>query len=321
VSKALPLGAVALLALAGMAQARKPVPQQHELRLDVDISIENEANTAIVDFQYIFTPKSLNRFDEVVPALRRYVRHPSALWLRATRFGSSLDATTSAKVGGIGQLLDGKFFTLAEVGIEYDDVLYDLAEDSYLAMPFTLELGGRPAELISLGAYYRGRPILAAYEGDTPNKVLRSGNEHSVGGLLSFATPDDRLFVSLGAGYHLADWEFTGFHAGTMTVRGLQAMLSASFQTSEATSVRLNVVGARENWVNERVGDEDVIFVGPDLDRDVWSVRGELEMMYWYQGRIGLRVGLGGGYEGEKPIFRPRERGQFRLGFGIVTRY
>src|SRR5262245_58375258 len=83
------------------AAAREAEPQKHEVRLDLDVGVEKEANSAFFDAQYTFTPASINRTDDVVPILRRYVRHPSALWVRARRLGYTRESVTGGDLGGI----------------------------------------------------------------------------------------------------------------------------------------------------------------------------------------------------------------------------
>src|SRR5687767_13320637 len=112
--RSLAFAAVCLLAVP--AAAREAEPQAHEVRVDLDIAVERQANSASFDAQYTFTPSALNRTDDVVPILRRFVRHPSALWGRVRRLGYTRESVTGGDVGGILQL--GPGYASGEVGLE-----------------------------------------------------------------------------------------------------------------------------------------------------------------------------------------------------------
>jgi hypothetical protein len=315
--------AVLLLLLSSAAareREREPDPQRHELRLDLDISVANLANSALFDGQYTFTPGALNRHDEVVPALRRFVRHPSTLWLRVMRDGSSIDTRTGLHAGASGELLGGRLFGALEAGVERDEVNYDPRECGYDAAPFALEAGGRPAPLVALGAFYRGRPTIGATECDPPN-AERSGWEHELGGTFGVATSEDRLFVQLHGGYHVADWTFARSNPGTLTVSGARGGVRLLLQSSARLSWLFQATVSRETWDDRRPFDDIEEEVPKPLERDVVDAVADLGITYWHQGRLGFRFSVGGGYDGEKPIYNGKDRGVIRFGFGVVSRY
>src|SRR6188474_2578662 len=113
------VAAALLLALSTPAAARVADPQAHEVKLDLDISVESLANAALIDARYIFTPARIDRNDEVVPTLRRFVRHPSNVYVRALRDGYTREPRTG--IFGGGRLDLGSFDVGGEVGAEYDE--------------------------------------------------------------------------------------------------------------------------------------------------------------------------------------------------------
>src|SRR5688572_12106414 len=136
------LVAAALLLLTVPAAAREAEPQLHEVRIDLDIGVERAANSAYFDAQYTFTPGSINRTDDVVAILRRFVRHPSSLWARIIRHGYTRESVTGGRLGGILNL--GPAYASAEAGLEHDLVDFDPLEHAYWAVPLTVEAGLRP---------------------------------------------------------------------------------------------------------------------------------------------------------------------------------
>jgi hypothetical protein len=315
--------ALALCCLApSVAAAIEPEPQQHEVRLDIDLQSERGASGAFVDAQYTWTPGALNRVDEVVPILRRFIRHKTALWVGIGRNGNTREQVTGARAGGIVQVLDGRLYTSGEVGIEYDVLSYDRNEHAYWAAPVMVEVGARPLHLLSIGGFYAARPVVAASPSESvQTQAERSGREHRFGATLTGATPSDRIFATLSGWLVRSDWEFTGFHPGDLTVRGVGASLRIAFQLSSSFTLQLRGQLRRENWVNARAGDEMVNFVGVDLDRDVLFAHGDAEVIYWHRGRHGFRFGLGGGYDGRPPLVNSRETALFRIGLGLITRF
>lgn len=331
-SRLLPAAAIALAcALATPAAAqRTPEPQAHEVRLDVDISVEREANGANIEGTYTFTPSKINRVDEVVPILRRFVRHPSAIWVRLLRNGYSREPVTGASAGGILQL--GPLYVSGGAGIEQDVVDYDPLEEAYWAVPFFGELGFRPMEGLSIGAFYAGRAVI----GNSLDDVLlvqakRSGLESRIGGRVAFATPNDRIYATLSGWGRIVDWDFTGecvsvsvscasaAHEGEMTIRGFGAEGRVWFQLTSSFTLGLRVEIANDRWVNDRLDFDDVI--GVETERTVFGIRGGAEVVYWHKGRYGFRFGLGGGFEGAPPVANNRETGIVQVGLGVITRF
>lgn len=326
----LPLPVAGLLVAAGAADAKEPDPKLHEVKAQVDIAAANQANWSLVDVQYTLSFGGIDRNDAVAPELRRFVRHPSAVWARFRRLGSTLDKRTGIGLGGVLYLLDGRLYGAGEVGIELDTVEYDPFEDGYFAAPFRLEIGGRPMELLSIGAVYEGRPVLESTDDPDlpPNAIAyRDGGEHFVGAALAFSLPTDRLYAVAQAGYWLADWTFENFHAGSIGAQGVRADVLVSLQSSRSTSWQFRLKLAREAWDNERQGDEGANYVGGRLERTVYGAEGEIALLYWFEGRHAFRVGLGGGYRGAEPIYYAQvndvgqDLGFGKLLLGIVSRY
>lgn len=316
------------------AAQRTPEPQAHEVRLDVDISVEKEANGAFIEGQYTFTPAKINRVDEVVAILRRFVRHPSSFWLRIVRFGYTREPVTGAAAGGVVQL--GPAYVAGDVGIEYNVVDYDPTEYAYWAVPFTLEAGFRPMDTLSVGAFYSGRTIVGtSLDSFQVNQATRGGLDQRIGARVSIATPNDRVYAIVSGWAHLADWTFTGSctgssspatcsavtHEGDVTIRGFGASGRVMFQLTSSFTFALRLEFTRDSWVNERLGDDAANRVGVEVDRDVNGVRGGAEIAYWHKGRYGFRFGLGGGYQGAPPTVNNRETGIIQIGLGVITRF
>jgi hypothetical protein len=298
--------------------------QYHEISAMADISIESGANTSTVDLQYILTPGGIDRQDEVIPALRRFVRHPSALYVQLHRRGASaLTTDTSFAVGGVLHLFDGVIYGKGEIGINRTLVAYDeTREDRYDTVPFTLEVGGRPIPLLSLGAFYSGAPIIGSKPNDgalAADKITRDGNDHTIGGVVEFATPDDRLHVKVTGSFHIIDWTFTGPQPGDITVRGPGVTLKLVYQLSAELGIGLFGSFKREHWVDSRAGDEDII--GRDLDRQVKTLDVEGELVYWYRARFGFRFFVGGGFADAPPLLGQIYTGFGKFGGGIITRF
>src|SRR5262249_38670336 len=164
--------------------------QYHEVSADADVSIESGTNTSTAALQYTLTPEGIDRQDEVIPSLRRFVRHPSSAFVRIFRKGSvSIESRTGVALGGGRHLFDRAFYAGGDIGLQRNDVLFDDfmgGEGHYDILPFHLELGGRPVPLLSLGAYYFGEPIIGAQSGtDAPvNQITRSGGGKTLGGVV-----------------------------------------------------------------------------------------------------------------------------------------
>jgi hypothetical protein len=313
--------ALASGALPALAQSREPEPQAHEVSLSLDISVESEANAALVEAQYTYTPSKINRVDEVVPILRRFVRHPSAVWLRILRFGYTREPVTGGSVGGVLHL--GPAYVGGDVGVQHDVVDYDRFEHAYWAAPFSLEAGLRPMEGLSVGAFYSARPVISTVLDDRLgfNQAERDGNDQRIGGRLAYSTPTDRVYATLSGWGHIADWTFSGFHPGDVTIRGIGAAARVAFQITSGFSISLRGEIARDHWDNQREDDDSDDFVGVDVDREVVGVRGGVDVDYWHRGRYAFRFGLGGGFEGAPPTVNNRETGVIQIGLGVITRF
>jgi hypothetical protein len=317
--------AAAALAVAiapGQAHARrkKSILQPHEIRLDFDIGVANQANVSFFDARYLWTPSPLESEDLAVPAVRRFVRHPTEIYFNARREGSTLDTRTGAFAGATVHVLDGLLYLRGEGGLEIDDVRYDGTEGGYYAAPYHLELGGRPIPLLSVGAYFRGRPIIDYYRSDAPVTSNRDGGETEYGGVLAFATPDDRLLGSVSFGRHRADWSFTSFSPGEMDVEGYRGTASFTWQANPNFSWIFRAAAGRETWDNRRTGI-GALGINPPFARLVWNAQADVGILYWHEQRYGFRFSLGGAYDGEKPILNGEQRGYFRFGFGVVLRF
>jgi hypothetical protein len=312
-----------LLLFASTARAERSERQAHEVGADVDITLAEQSNAALIVIQYMWTPETLERYDEVVPALRRFVRHPSALVARFRHDGGTLDTRSALEGGGTLHLLEGRLYASGLGGIERDQVHYNF-EDVYWTTPFTVEAGARPLELLSAGGYYRGRPIISATAGDVAFPSFRDGMEHELGFVLQTATPGDQLLASLRGGYYLADWDYTGQNPGPLDVKGWRAQAKLSYQTSSTNSWTVNLLFRREDWDNGRLGEDFPDLVGEDVERRVTAFEGDLGFQYWFRGTLGFRVTVGGGFETEPPIyyetFRVGTRGFGRFGFGFIKR-
>lgn len=320
--------ALAVTALAHTARAdRTPVPQPHEIRADLDLAVADSANSAVVGLQYTWTPTALDRFDPVAPPLRRFVRHPNALWARLAHDGSILDTRSGVHAGGALHLFDGRLYGLAEIGAELDTVIYDTREDGYVAMPAQVEVGLRPAGMVSLGAFARVRSILdSTSDSLIVEPVTRSGEESELGGTATVLTPGDRLFLTLALARTSTAWTFTGFHAGEIDVSGLSAVLALNILATRSTSWLLRAQARREDWENDREGDSGADFVGSKTNRLVWTASADMAMIYWFQGRLGFRVAFGGGLAEAPPIYyHGQGPGRFpgfgELGLGLVSRF
>ena len=317
--------ALALILLASPVLAEEP--QYHEVTADADVSIESGANTATAGVKYTLSFGGIDRQDEVIPALRRFVRHPSAVWVRIDRRGSSaVESETSVNVGGILHLFDGALHLSGEAGVSRNDVLFDDfygGEDYYDTATYHLELGGRPLPLLSIGAFFEGEPIIGRSSGtDVASEAnTRDGGAKTIGGVVELSTPDDRLYLHLTGFYHTVDWTFSGFHPGDITIRGIGGSLQATYQLDVDAGVGLRTTMSREHWVDTRMGDNDPLWLGRNLDRQVWNVEIDAEFTFWYRSRFGFRVFLGGGYQEAPPLIAVTATGFGKFGGGITARF
>src|SRR5262249_61144385 len=106
---------MSILVLAPPAPAQEL--QYHEVSADADVSIESGTNTSTAALQYTLTPEGIDRQDEVIPSLRRFVRHPSSAFVRIFRKGSvSIESRTGVALGGGVHLVGGRFFARGGLG-------------------------------------------------------------------------------------------------------------------------------------------------------------------------------------------------------------
>jgi hypothetical protein len=322
--------AAAVLAIPLDAHARRRSnPQAHEVRVDVDISVANQANASFIDAQYsYFFPSPLQSEDEVAPALRRFVRHPSEIFVRLVRDGSTIDTRTSLAAGSMIHLVDGVFYVGAQAGVELDDVRYDPSEGTYVTAPVQVDLGGRPHPLVSIGAYGYYRPVLDSSDGGIMGlRSTRDGYELEAGGKLAISTPADEMLLQISLGYRTADFEFDGVvnggipTDGAMTIDGLRGSILLSVQASPRMSFLGRVTASREFYDNNRLNQDVYDDLEAPFEQTVYTAAADLGMQYWYQKRLAFRLTAGGGYEGEKPHVNGDQRGSFRLGFGVITRF
>lgn len=323
---------VALILVAAVPEAearrrRKNTKQSYELRVDLDIGIATEANASLFDVQLSwFMDTPLQHGDVVAPQLRRHVRNPNELYVRATREGSTLDTRTGIYLGGTANL--GPAYARGQLGLEHDDVRYDPVEGSYIATPIDLEAGVRPSSAIAIGALGRFRPTIDSSMGEmTGFQSEREGHELEAGGIISASTPNDSLFASLSVAYHRADWEFNGSIlgggtdvGGPMTASGLRGALRVSVQPRNDFSWIIRVVGSREYWDNNRA-NQDIIDFDPPYERWVYSVHAEAGFVYWHDKRMGFRVSAGGGYDSTRPHYGGQERATIHFGLGVNYRF
>ena len=324
------IAVVVLMGLAGSAVAERDrsEKQTHEWTADIDITLSQLSSSALIDIGYTWTPETLERYDEVVPALRRFVRRPSSLTAHIRHDGSPLVTRSTLEGGGTLQLLDGRAYLAGTGGIERALVNYSYDEDIYWSAPLGAEVGGRPLELLSLGVFYKLQPIFAATATDQIMvPAYRSGHEQWFGGTVTGSTPGDQLLATVRAAAYRADWDFEGFHPGPMDVRGLHAETHLSWQMSSTSSLTVDGRARRERWDNRRRDEEQATFVGPDVERRVLALQADLGFLYWFRGYLGFHVFIGGGFETEPPLYYRDEGydvgtlGYGRFGFGFVSRY
>src|SRR5262249_10715705 len=298
-----------------LAWAVDPDPQQHEIDVNLDINVEQGGNAALFDAKYTFTPSGIDRRDVLPAIVRRFERHPSALWIRAVPAGSTRETVTGLRLGGIYQPLDGALYLEGEGALERDLLGFDNpvkiqgGEYGYFAARLRAGVGFRPTELWSVGAFYEDRPVIGTDTEDNLPKSLQSerdGSEQTFGGVTTFVTPGERLMGRLEGFGYIADWTFKGFFPGDTTVHGFGADMRLSYQFTFWTSLQLHGSVTRNHWVDERAGDAaQSIVVGP-LDRQVTSAYGDIDIIYFHQGRYAFRFGLGGGYRGATPHHHTR---------------
>jgi hypothetical protein len=324
------VAAIGLWLVPALAAAAEPDPQQHEIDVSVDIGVESGANAALFDAMYIFTPAGIDRRDVLPAIVRRFERHPSAVWARIAHLGATRETVTGIRLGGIYQPFDGALYLQGEGGVERDLTNFDRpttiqgGEYGYFAARLRGEVGFRPTDLWSIGAFYEARPVIGTDTDDSLPPSLqseRSGGEHTFGATTTFVTPGERLFATVDGFGYIADWTFTGFYPGDTTIHGFGADLRMAYQLTFWTSLQLRGTITSNHWVDARAGDSGQgVIVGP-LDRQATSGGGALDLVYWHQSRFAFRFSLGGGYRGATPQHATRATGIFSLGIGTQLRF
>jgi hypothetical protein len=325
------LGAVVLVTAAAHPAAAKDVePQNNEVAVDVDASFAKAGdNDSDVSATYTWFPGALDKNDEVVPVLRRFVRQPLELGGRLIRTNdvtdtiSGLGAFAEGWLGGIG-------YGRAELGLEYDDVVNDPTDEehAFIAGNARFEAGARVLSLLQLGGFYRYRPVLITLPEPNGLEAIvqeRSGQTQEFGVAMSFATPEDRLYVQALAGLRDVDWSFSGQrYPGTITGRAVFGQARVSLQMSPEISFFARAEFHDTDWDNERLGqsgDGDMATGRPPKMTRL-DVRADAGFIYWFEGKWGFRISLGGGYYDKGPLFfQDFESGLLRVGVGFTTRY
>ena len=316
--------ATALLAVPLAASGKEPQPQNNEVSFDVDATFARaRQNSSDLRLGYTWYPGALDKNDEVVPALRRFVRQPTEIGVRLQRGGDAYDAITGFYGSALAWLPGDLVYGQVELGVEYDSVENELQriENAFVAGVARAEAGVRVIPALELGGFYRYRPVLLTFPEQTLVGVTveRSGQSQEFGGRFGVGTPDDRLLLEGTFAYRMHDWTFEGQYPGDITGRALVGALRASVQLTSATSIVLRGEVESTDWVNHRAGQDDV--TGRGTEGNVLGVRVDVGYLYWFEGRWGFRVMLGGGYIEQGPLFQSFESGLFRLGVGLTTRY
>jgi hypothetical protein len=321
---------IAVGLLAADASAKEKELQRHEVDGDIDLNVVSLGNEAIFKLRYTFTPEGIDRNDEVPPILRRFLLHPASLWFEIAHDGGTRDAITRVELGGELHVLDGHIYARTEGGLGRHLTVFDEPyEFGYWFATAYGEVGFRPVNGIEIGAFYRGSPILGPDKDDkAAQQAERSGLEQNFGALVTFATPNDRIYATV-SGYGIVnDWKFKTcvgcLFPGDETVRGFGGSVRVAFQLTLTTSLQLQGSVERNHWIDSRVG-EDAHFQLPlqnlTLDRSVWSAVAEADFIYWYAGRYGFRLSAGGGYNQAPPLLNARTSGLLRLGGGVLLRF
>jgi hypothetical protein len=325
------LGAAVLVAAAaGPAAARDFEAQNNEVDVQVDATFAKAGdNDSDVTATYTWFPGAIDKNDEVVPLLRRFVRQPLEIGGRLSRVNdvtdtiTGLDGFAEAWLAGIG-------YGRADLGLEYDSVLNDppREENAFLAGNVRLEAGVRVLSLLQLGGFYRYRPVLATFP--EPNGLIgivqeRSGQTQEVGLGLSVATPEDRLYFQALAGVRDVDWSFTGRYTGDITGRAVFGQARLSLQLSPEFSIFARGQFDQTDWDNERSGQTEHtsdMATGRPAKMTRLDLRADVGIVYWFEGKWGFRLSLGGGYYDKGPLFfQDIESGLARIGVGFTTRY
>lgn len=318
---------VAAAAAPTYAAEGRVVPQPHEWRGDVDVIVGTPVAYGIIDINYVYSFSPLLRGDVVVPRLRRFIRAPSEITAHLLHDNGPIDTRTTLTGGARFGLFDQHLYVGPSVGLIRNDVQYTRIEQQYYMLPLGLELTGRFGEMLQVGVIGAWRPIIGAtVDTDAIAFAERTGRELEATLVTKVSTPGDRLLATLELGWWDGHWAFTGFHPGPMDAAGPRGSIELSYQISSTQALSGRFALRREQWDNQRLAEGDAGFVEGPLDRTVtsWDVQGTYH--YWFRGRLGFRVTLGGGNEGEQPIFYSAspyagDHPYGRIGFGFVTRY
>ncbi len=316
---------------AGTAAAREPDPQAHEVDADLQIAIQQSYNNAAnIDAQYTYTPGGIDRNSELPAVLRRFILHPSSVWLHIYHVGATREVHQFVTAGADLQPFGGVVYARVEGGVGRHLTIYDEPfEYGYTFAVLRGEVGVRPLPQLTVGAFYRGEPTLGVVHGNNPTlEAERSGAEHRFGVTTTFATPDDRLYATIEAWGRITDWTFSNVPAdnGDITVRGYGASARLAYNASLTTTLQIRGNVARDHWVNTRPGDVNQSstfghYIGPNPDRQVWSAEGFADLLYWMNGRWGFRVSAGGGYLQAPPLFNTQATAEISVGGGIMLRF
>lgn len=324
-------GLAALASLVGLGQSSiahaegDPYPQPAEVTVGLDAYFgTGRVNTAAADFRFVRYLEPLDKKDDVVPILRRHVRHPSLITVHVRRDGQTNDTANYLGAGGTFWL--GDLSLGGELGGEYVTVLNDFdSEVAYLGLRTRLEAGYRLGELVELGLYYQLRPVIYNLPEAMPGiaEASRQGFTHDAGLSFAASTAGDEWFISGHAGLRVHDWSFSGgFQDGDLTATGVVADARLSYQTNRRLSYYLDVVGGYLDWDNQRfMAPDSPTNVEGELQRGQLTVIGQVGIVFWFEGRWGFRAGLGGGYEAAAPYPRNQDRGILNFAIGFTSRY
>jgi hypothetical protein len=312
------------LAAPRAARAADPVPQNNEVEVNVDATFATQSNESLVDGVYRYYVAPLDKKDDVVPALRRFVHHPSTLFVHGDR-DSEVGGTSTYLGGGAEWWLGDRAFVGGEAGGSYVDVIRDDdAEGSYLDASLRAEAGFRPAELLHVSLSYKWTPVLYDLppSGLPQSQAHRSGATHLA--LVGFgaSSPGDTVLFTAHLGVRANRWSFAqpGYQPGDLDGTFGVADMRLSYQSDREKSWFISLRGYYGEWNNQRDID-DISTIGGERKKNVFGVQGDLGFVYWFEGHWGFRVSMGGGYDGRPPLAHEVERGLIRFGVGFVSRY
>jgi len=311
------------------ALAREPLYDHHEIDVGIDITILQQGNSAsFFNAQYTYSFQGVDRNDEQPPILRRFVRHPDAVWARAEVTGATRESIRGGRLGFELNPLGGRLYLRGEAGVgQHITIDEEPYEFGWWFGILYGEVGFRPIESVAIGAFYQGQPSIGTVSGDAltaTTQAQRSGNEQQLGATLTFVTPNQRLFATLTGYAHFADWTFDTFNPGPLTLRGFGATARLAYNLTLSTSLQLRGTFLSDQWTDNRFGDGDpsnIHYVRPDTDKRVLSGNGALDLIYFTSGRYGFRASAGGGYRQAAPEFSRLATVELTIGFGVLARF